>query len=100
MSNVKLKIMKEKLFKIAKILVNRSIRTWNNTQADARINVSSLACIINDLETEILIYPCTNKYMFNIDKFVKIAESLGANYYIDVTKNILDEPAACFVLYF
>lgn len=100
MSNVKLKIMKEKLFKIAKILVNREIRAYNERQSNDNKGQADLECIVNDLEKEILIRSSKHTYLINAYSFVTIAEGVGANYYVDVTKTTKGEPVACIVIYF
>lgn len=92
--------MKEKTFRIARLLVHRSIMKWNAKSDSLHTSFSDLSFQINDTEKEIMIFPCASKYMFNIDDLTKIAESLGAKYYIDVTKNLENNPCACFVIYF
>lgn len=92
--------MKEKTFRIARLLVSRSIKKWNAKRDGTNTPFNDLSFQTNDLEKEIMIFPCASKYMFNIDELTKIAESLGAHYYIDVTKNLQNKPCACFVMYF
>lgn len=100
MSNVKLKIMKEKLFEIAKILVEREITVYNERQSKSSIAQANLECIVNDLEKEILIRSTKNTYLVNAYNFVKIAEGVGAYYYIDVSKSKRGKRVACIVIYF
>lgn len=100
MSNVKLKIMKEKLFEIAKILVEREITVYNERQSKSSIGQANLECIVNDLEKEILIRSTKNTYLVNAYNFVKIAEGVGAYYYIDVSKSKRGKRVACIVIYF
>lgn len=92
--------MKEKLFKIAKILVNREIRAYNERQSNDNKGQADLECIVNDLEKEILIRSSKHTYLINAYSFVTIAEGVGANYYVDVTKTTKGEPVACIVIYF
>lgn len=100
MSNVKLKIMKEKLFEIAKILVEREITVYNDRQSKSSTGTANLECIVNDLEKEILIRSTKNTYLVNAYNFVKIAEGVGAYYYIDVSKSKRGKRVACIVIYF
>lgn len=100
MSNVKLKIMKQKLFKIAKILVNREIRAYNERQSNVNKGRADQECIVYDLEKEIQIRSSKHTYLENAYNYVKIAEGVGAYYYIDVTKTIEGKHVATFVLYF
>ena len=100
MSNVKLKIMKQKLFKIAKILVNREIRAYNERWSNCNKGKAELECIVNDFEKRILIRSSKHTYLVNACNFAKIAEGVGAQYYIDVTKTTEGKPVATIVIYF
>lgn len=91
---------KEKLFKIAKILVGREIRTYNKRHTNPEHSRDYIEYVANDLETEILIRPGGCTYVLNVDRLIEIANGLGASYYIDVTKNNYNESAACIVIYF
>ena len=92
--------MKEKLFEIAKILVEREITVYNERQSKSSIAQANLECIVNDLEKEILIRSTKNTYLVNAYNFVKIAEGVGAYYYIDVSKSKRGKRVACIVIYF
>lgn len=92
--------MKEKLFKIAKILVNREIMAYNARQINDNKGQEDLECIVNDSETEILIRSSKHTYIVNAYMFARIAEGLGANYYIDVSKSKRGKRVACIVIYF
>ena len=100
MSNVKLKIMKEELFEIAKTLVKREIKVFNERQSNANIGQAELECIVNDLEKEILIRSSKHTYIVNAYNFIRIAEGVGAYYYIDVSKSKRGKRVACIVIYF
>lgn len=92
--------MKQKLFEIAKFLVNREIGAYNERQVKSNIGQADLECIVNDLKTEILIRSSKNTYLVNAREFINIAEVVGANYYIDVSKSKKGKRVACIVLFF